>query len=366
MSYWVILRSFKKRENLLERQETNLWEFHHQVKQLALGPILATQAQWLLHLPVEDMEDLEVKIWTDLAINQENLTNLMTHMLNPILFLLNQRQKVNPKRKKKNTNLRNNTKRKRRRRVNHPQKNQMILTKTLQMIVILAAQMKMKRRKNLKRKQQKKVKVWHKPLRETDKLEIPNNNPPNKIPNNNLMWWICWTQVLHRLNKLHSKMICSSSQLHHNPQFNNNRIITYSLISIWTLSNNRWITKIWDQSLEVVLPLKPKTSQWEEDLILCHKTINNNSSPLCNRTLGLWWEVPPNNNLYNSSKITTFLPIWICKASNSLLSNKTNNHSNRFNNSSNRTMMYLEHFSLVANNSKIQIISILELLKVLH
>ena len=180
------------------------------------------------------------------------------------------------------------------------------------------------------------------------------------------MWWICWTQVLHRPNKLHSKMICSSSQLHHNPQSNNNRIITYSLISMWTLSNSRWITKTWDQSLEVVLHLKPKTSQWEEDLILCHKTINNNSSPLCNRTLGLWWEVPPNNNLYNSSKITTFLPIWICKASNTLLSNKTNNHSNRFNNSSNRTMMYLEHFSLVANNSKIQIISILELLKVLH
>jgi hypothetical protein len=94
----VILKSFKRKEILLERLEINSWEFHqlmcNQVKEgLRVEDTLLTQVTQLPQ-QVESTVDLEVKIWTNLGINLVNLMLLMTHTLNRIVCLHSQKMEI--------------------------------------------------------------------------------------------------------------------------------------------------------------------------------------------------------------------------------------------------------------------------------
>jgi hypothetical protein len=94
----VIHKSFRRKEILQERLEINSWEFHqlmcNQVKEeLQVEDTLLTQATQLLQL-VESTVDLEVKIWTSLAISLVNLMLLMTLTLNLIVCLHSQKMEI--------------------------------------------------------------------------------------------------------------------------------------------------------------------------------------------------------------------------------------------------------------------------------
>lgn len=165
MNWLVILKSFRKKESLLWRQEISFRAFPLLILLLLVeGAIL--EVTILLLQQVANMEALAARISVGLDINKESLMLHMIHLLKHKVFLRHPKLQAKKQRKqKKNKNLRSLLHiRKRRRRMN-----QILMKKKThlkkRMIVLL-----MKKRSR-KRSQPLKDQVWKRSLKPVEKLK---------------------------------------------------------------------------------------------------------------------------------------------------------------------------------------------------